>query len=117
MFESHNQPLLSGRRFIERTTRFLLAGAAIDLLMTAVGAFGFRLTVGVHWLDAFVDGALVMTGNGPRHFGPSATAKLFLYLFALFGGTVYVVVVGLILTPAAHRLFHAFHLRGPDDRD
>jgi Trk-type K+ transport system membrane component len=115
MFEPHGAPLAPRRQFVRRMVRFMLVGAAIDLVIATIGAIGFRLTAAVPWLDAFLDAALVISGNGPRQVGDGSLAKTFLFFFALLGGTGYVVVVGLILSPAVHRLLHAFHLRGPDE--
>jgi hypothetical protein len=95
--------------------RFLMIGTSADLLVAFVGATGFHLTMGLAWLDAFVDAAMVMTGNGPRHQATGGAAKVFLSTYALAGGTAYVIVVALILAPALHRLLHIFHLRAPED--
>jgi hypothetical protein len=116
MFEAHGAPLAPQRQFIRRMVKFMLIGASIDLVIATIGATGFRVTAAVPWLDAFLDAALVMSGNGPRVIGNAAPAKLFLFFYALVGGAGYVVVVGLVLSPAVHRLLHAFHLRGPEDR-
>jgi hypothetical protein len=115
MFEAHTDPLLSQRRFLARMVRFLVIGTAVDAFITVAGATGFRLLWRLGWLDAFVDAAMVVTGNGPRHTAPGEGGKLFLAFYALIGGTVYIVVVALVLAPAVHRLFHVFHLRAPDD--
>ncbi len=65
------------------------------------------------WADAALEAAMVMTGNGPRHSPRTLAGEVFLSAFALVGGIAYVVVFGLILAPALHRLAHSFHLRGP----
>jgi hypothetical protein len=95
--------------------KFLFVGVLIDVWVVLVGAVGFRLLEGVAWLDACLDAALVMTGNGPTSPALTSTGKLFLAVYALAGGGIYVVVVALVLAPALHRLLHTLHLRAPDD--
>ena len=115
MFEPHTEPLLSQARFVRRMLTFLIIGAAADVLLVLVGALGFRLTEGLAWLDALVDAAMVVTGNGPRHLIHTPPGKVFLALYALAGGTTYIVVVAMVLAPALHRLLHALHMRAPED--
>jgi hypothetical protein len=40
----------------------------------------------------------------------TATAKLFAALYALFSGLVFVGVIGIIVAPWVHRLFHWMHV-------
>lgn len=93
---------------------FLIVGAALDTLVVSLGALGFRLVNHLPWVDAIVDAAMVVTGNGPRHPTGTLAGKWFLVAYSLVGCTAFVVVIALILAPAIHRLAHSFHLRGPD---
>lgn len=115
MFEPHTEPLLSTSRFVRRMLTFLGIGATADAVIVLVGAGVFRLTDGLPWLDAFVDAAMVVTGNGPRHPIISSPGKVFLIFYALAGGTTYIIVAAIVLAPALHRLLHVLHLRAPDD--
>jgi hypothetical protein len=115
MFEHWSKPLLPRIRFVRRMALFLLVGAAIDFLVVSLGALGFRLVNDLPWVDAVVDAAMLVTGNGPRHPVVTLAGKWFLATYALVGCTAFVVVIALILAPALHRLAHSFHLRGPDE--
>jgi hypothetical protein len=115
MFEPRLEALLSARRFAGRMVKFILVGAAVDIVVVALGATGFHFMVGLGWLDGLVDAAMVVTGNGPRHMIRDPAGKVFLSIYALVGGTAYIMVVALVLAPAVHRLLHIFHLRAPED--
>lgn len=115
IFEHHTEPLLPRRHFVRRMLKFLFIGSVIDAGVVLLGAVGFRRLEGLAWLDACLDAALVMTGNGPRAPVLTSTGKLFLSVYALAAGIIYVVVVALILAPALHRLLHTLHLRAPED--
>jgi len=114
-FEPRTQPLLSQLAFARRLLNFLIIGICVDAAIVLAGALGFRLTESIGWLDAIVDAAMTVTGNGPRHPILTAGGKVFVTLYALGGGTAYMVVVALVLAPALHRLIHVFHLRAPED--
>jgi hypothetical protein len=48
---------------------------------------------------------------------PSSPAgKVFAGLYALYSGLVFVVVVGVIVTPVLHRAMHKFHWEGEDEK-
>jgi len=45
---------------------------------------------------------------------PSTAAKLFASAYAIFSGLVFMSLMGIFLTPIAHRMLHRFHM---DDTD
>jgi hypothetical protein len=50
---------------------------------------------------------------GPVDRMQTNAAKLFSAFYALFSGLVFIGVVGVVLAPWAHRLFHWLHLETP----
>jgi hypothetical protein len=111
MFERRHEPLLPRSRFALRVLGFLAAAAAIDCLAVAVGAVGYRALEGFSWLDAVANAAMVITGNGPINELRTPGGRIFATFDALLGEAVYVVVVGVLLTPVFHRFLHWFHLK------
>ncbi len=109
MFERLHEPLLSRSRFALRMAKFLAAAALIDCLAVAMGAVGYRSLEGLSWLDAIVNAAMVMTGNGPMNELRTPGGRLFAAFDALAGEAAYVLVVTVLLTPLVHRLLHVFH--------
>jgi hypothetical protein len=51
---------------------------------------------------------------GPVDRLDSSSAKIFASLYALFSGLMFVGMMGIILAPWLHRMFHKFHI---DDKD
>lgn len=115
MFERFDELLISRRRFALRMIAFAALALAIDALAVVLGAAGYHGLEGIDWLDAIVDSALVITGNGPRASPTSPAGALFLAADALLGGIVFALVAGVVLAPLLHRLLHSFHLRIPGD--
>ena len=97
-----------------RMAKCLAAAAVIDCLAVAAGAVGYRSLEGLSWLDAMVNAAMIMTGNGPISALKTPGGRLFAAADALIGEAVYVLVVAVLLTPVVHRLLHSFHRRAPE---
>jgi hypothetical protein len=54
---------------------------------------------------------MILSGMGPVVTITSDAGKLFSSFYALFSGVVFITNIGLILAPAAHRLFHKLHIQ------
>ena len=110
MFEHRMSPLLPWPAF-----RVRLAGAAgIGLAMIAVslggGMLGYRYIAGQTWPDSFLNAAMILSGMGPIGELKSTPAKVFAGLYALYSGLTLILIVGIVFSPAIHRLLHKFHL-------
>lgn len=53
---------------------------------------------------------MILGGMGPVNEVHSNAGKLFAGCYALFSGLVFLVVAGILFTPAVHRLLHHFHV-------
>ena len=87
----------------------MLAALFVDGVALAAGVIGYHFLEGLDWLDASLNAALVMTGNGPGHPPRTLGGKLFTIFDALLGVIVFVAVIGVLLTPVFHRILHGFH--------
>ena len=110
MFEHHKQPLLPKTDFIRRLWRF--AGLSLLLISCSwlIGIFGYKLFEHMSWIDAILNSAMILGGMGPVDPLHSDAAKIFASFYALFSGVIFLVVVGIILAPMAHRILHYLHL-------
>jgi len=61
------------------------------------------------WLDGFLNAAMLLGGMGPVATPCTPGGKLFAALYALYAGIVFLIVAGIVLAPAVHRLLHLFH--------
>jgi hypothetical protein len=53
---------------------------------------------------------MILGGMGPVAPLQTEAGKLFASFYALFSGIIFLVVVGIIIAPLAHRLLHRLHL-------
>jgi hypothetical protein len=45
---------------------------------------------------------------------PNDASKIFASIYALFSGVIFIALMGIILSPIAHRVMHRFHI---DEKD
>jgi hypothetical protein len=117
MFERHHEPLLPVPQFFGRVARSLIVAAIIDGASLVVGAVGLRWLEGLDWMDAWLNAALVMTGNGPTARAQTNSGKAFLLIYALVGVLIFAAVISVVMTPILHRMLHAFHAAVRDGED
>jgi len=58
---------------------------------------------------------MILGGMGPVDPIHSTAGKLFASFYALYSGLALIGVIGLLIAPLAHRLFHKFHLEEPKE--
>jgi hypothetical protein len=102
--------------FLRRLAAHFAVASALVLLSIAVGMVGYHHLEKLGWRDAFLNAAMLLGGEGPVESPSSRGGKVFAGLYALYSGLVFVVVVGVILTPVLHRTLHKFHWEGEDDK-
>jgi hypothetical protein len=116
MYERRGQPLLDRPEFLRRLTRHVLLAAGALAVAWGIGILGYRTFVGLPWLDAVLNAAMILGGMGPVDPVLSAPGKLFAAFYALFAGVVFLAAMGVIAAPLLHRILHHFHL-GLDELD
>lgn len=110
-YERKHEPLLPWRVFLfRRVAKTLALGLSVIACSLIAGIGGYRLTEGMHWLDAFLNAAMILGGMGPVDMLHTSGGKLFAGIYALYSGLVVIFVAGLLFAPFAHRLLHRFHL-------
>jgi len=119
-YEHQTEPLLPFRRFVAR----LLIHVSVGLLVIAgsliLGVLGYHHFEHFPWLDSLLNASMILGGMGPVDPVRTAGGKVFASGYALFSGVIFLVVVGIMIAPAAHRVLHRLHLEGgttPGGRD
>ena len=110
MFERKGQRLAPLGVFIRRMVSSL--GIALGMIAVAlsIGMSGYHWIGGFNWIDSLLEASMILAGMGPVNPLATNAAKVFASLYALFSGLVFIGIMGVILTPAVHRLIHNFHL-------
>ena len=112
MFEHRSQPLLPRRVFVRRQLAYLLVAISVTMSAIIVGAVGYHIFEGYGWLDAMYAASMILTGMGPIAPLQHDSAKVFVSVYAVFSGVIFLTTAGITLAPLVHRLMHHLHLDG-----
>ncbi len=110
MYENKKDQLASQQIFYSRIIKNVLFASGILAICLLFGVLGYHYTANISWLDALHNASMILSGMGPVVTIETVSGKLFSSFYALFSGVVFITNVGIILAPAAHRLFHSLHL-------
>ena len=114
MFEHKHQKLAPVTVFVRRLVGYI--GIAVLLILSAlfIGVAGYHWIAGLGWVDALLNASMILGGMGPVNTLTNAGAKIFASAYALFSGLVFIAVMGIVLSPIAHRMLHKFHVEDKD---
>lgn len=110
MYEHLQSSLLPRGPFLRRLARHAALAVAMIVGSLLVGMAGYMYFEGLTWRDAFLNAAMLLGGMGPVDAPKTNGGKLFAGSYALYAGLVFLIGVGLVFTPVAHRLMHRYHL-------
>ena len=111
-FEHHRQPIAPHHVFLRRLANHLFITLVLIAFTLCLGVLGYRFIGGLPWIDALLESAMLMGGEGPIYSAQLASpaAKLFASFYALFCGLVLIAGTGILLAPGVHRILHRLHV-------
>jgi hypothetical protein len=110
LFERKTEKLATMDIFLRRMFKSLFLVLALIMVALAIGTVGYHWIAELSWIDAFLEASMILGGMGPTSQLASNGAKIFASLYALFSGLIFIAMMGILLTPIAHRMLHAFHI-------
>lgn len=110
MYERRRERLLPVGGFLRRLAAHAGVSLAVVIVSLLAGMMGYVHFERLSWLDAFLNAAMLLGGMGPVETPRTTGGKLFAGFYALYSGMVFLVVVGIALSPVVHRVLHTFHL-------
>ncbi len=110
MFERKHEKVVPLSIFAHRM--LCAVGVALGLVLPAlfIGIAGYHWIDQLDWVDSLLEASMILGGMGPVNPLRNDAAKIFASGYALFSGLVLIGVMGIILTPIAHRVLHKFHV-------
>ena len=109
LYEHRSKRPLSRPAFLRRMLRHLAAAGCVLVLSLAVGMLGFEHYQAMDWPSAFMNASLFLGGLGPLEDPETTAGRVFVGIFSLYSGLVFVLAVAIIAAPLLHRLLHIFH--------
>ena len=114
MFESRQDNILPLGQFVRRMGVCLAIAGALIVVALGLGVLGYHFIAGLRWVDALLNASMILTGMGPVDTLHTDGAKVFASAYALFSGVIFISLMGLLLSPIAHRVLHKFHVSDED---
>jgi hypothetical protein len=110
MYEKKSKPLAPRVVYYTRVLRGMLIAFFLLAICLAIGILGYHYFANISWIDSLHNASMILSGMGPVVEIRSVGGKVFSSVYALFSGVAFITNIGIILAPAAHRLFHRLHL-------
>ena len=110
MFERKYETLAPLSVFVSRMAASVLLAGLLVAAALFLGISGYHWIAGFGWVDSLLEASMILGGMGPVNHLPTTGAKIFASAYALFSGLMFIGVMGIVLTPVAHRLLHKFHI-------
>lgn len=88
----------------------LVVASVVLIVCLSIGILGYHFTDNIPWIDSVHNASMILSGMGPVVEIKSVAGKIFSSFYALFSGVAFITNIGIILAPAAHRLFHSLHI-------
>jgi hypothetical protein len=115
MYEITNQPVLPWREFIRRISRHLAVAAGIIVFSLTIGVLGYHFLADLSWVDSFLNATMILSSMGQVSPLEGNTAKLFASFYALYSGIIFLLTVGMVISPAFDHILHRFHMETEQD--
>jgi uncharacterized membrane protein YciS (DUF1049 family) len=115
VFEHRSQALAPRRIFFQRLLTSTVFGLGFLLASLLAGMIGYHLVERLNWIDSFLNASMLLGGMGPIDHERTWAGKVFEGCYALYCGIAVISAAGVILAPAVHRFFHAFHVQRPHE--
>jgi len=110
MYEKKTDQLAPPAVFYKRMLYSMLFAFSVLAVCLAIGILGYHYTANIAWIDSLHNASMILSGMGPVVTIDTTIGKVFSSFYALFSGVIFITNIGIVLAPAAHRLFHRLHL-------
>jgi len=114
MYERRAEALAPRSIFIKRILGSLAVALGVITVALSIGIAGYHVIGGFGWVDSFLEASMILGGMGPVNELHGDGAKIFASIYALFSGLIIIGLMGIILSPFAHRVMHKFHVDEED---
>jgi hypothetical protein len=112
-YERLSQPLLRWPRFLRRLAISAAIGALLIAISLILGMAGYHWLVGLIWIDAYENAAMILSGMGPIATPDTWAGKFFAGTYALYSGIAVLATTAVVFAPIVHRFLHYLHADPP----
>lgn len=109
MYEKITDIPIKRRQFYVRLLKHLLGSLALIVVSLLIGIFGFMAFEGLTLSESFLHSSIMLSGLGLIEKPNTQNGHLFVGLYGLYAGLVFIASFGILMSPVIHRIIHKFH--------
>lgn len=110
MSEHNSTELDALLAFLQRFLVYVSISAVFIIFALFIGVAGYHWIGGLGWVDSLLNASMILGGMGPVDVLNTTSAKVFASAYALFSGLIFVLAMGIVLTPMFQMLMKRFKL-------
>jgi hypothetical protein len=103
--------LLPRRLFFFRFVKNIAMGLCIIIITLGIGMMGYHHYENMRWVDSFENAAMILSGMGPTGELKTDAGKIFAGLYAIFSGTLFLIIIAIVFAPVIKLFLHKFHVK------
>lgn len=108
--------LMPTHLFIRKLIRNILIGIALTIFALGIGMAGYSYFEGMSAVEAFENAAMILSGMGPVTPMHTSAGRFFAGCYAIFSGTLFLVIIAVVMAPVIHRFLQKFHLDDSENK-
>lgn len=106
MYENRDDPPISRSKFYRRLVIHFEISILVVFISLGIGIIGFIYIEESLWQDALLHSSILLSGLGLAEVPESSLGKIFVSIYGLYADLIFLIVAGIIIAPAIHRLLH-----------
>ena len=109
MYEKISERPINKRQFYIRLLKHLLSILALITISLLIGVCGFIYFEELSLSDAFLHSSIMLSGLGLIEKPITKSGHLFVGIYGLYAGLVFIASMSIIVSPVIHRIIHKLH--------
>jgi hypothetical protein len=110
--EQPHQPPIGRFRFAGRILWYFFVLYVVLAVSIIPGVLGYKYILGLDSLDSLYNTVMILTNEGPVVDAKTTLEKIFVAIYSMVTTVVFLVAIGMVLTPVLQRLLHTFWYAG-----
>ncbi|EPH6924544.1 hypothetical protein ACS3HL_001834 [Providencia stuartii] len=108
--EKFSQEVIRIEHFLFRVLRFYFLSLLVFFLGLLPGIIGFYFIEGHSLMESMLNALSMLSGQAIEPAPITQGGRFFIAIYGLFLQSVFIISIGLIVTPFLHHILHKWHL-------
>lgn len=109
MYEKITERPINRKQFYVRLFKHFLSILGLIAISLFVGICGFMNFEGLTLSEAFLQSSIMLSGLGLIEKPITMSGHLFVGVYGLYAGLIFIASTGIFISPVIHRILHKLH--------